>query len=159
MVKGDLIDNLIKLSDGKLFLLKQLSVLTQQQSKNIDSEEAAKLNEIIQQKQNIMKQVDVLDKDFLGKYDLLRGSVMLETMEGLQPSEKDKMKVLQDKIQAIYTLTDKIQKLDGANVEKLKKNLKSVQAELDKVRVGKKVMQSYTYQKAETVSIFVDEKQ
>ncbi len=159
MAKSDLIDNLIKLSDGKLFLLKQLSVLTQQQSKNIDSEEAARLNDIIEQKQNIMKQVDVLDKDFLAKYDLLRGSVMLETLDGLQANEKDKMKILKDKITEIHSITEKIHKLDTANVEKLKKNLKSVQAELEKTRVGKKVLQGYTHQRPETISIFVDEKQ
>lgn len=159
MARLDLTDNLIKLSDGKLFLLKQVLTLTQQQSTNIDSEEAEKLNEIIEQKQNIMTRIDSLDKEFVEKYDLLKKAGGFESLERLQPYERDKMKVLQDKIAQIYALTEKIQRLDDANLEKLKKNLKSVQGELEKVRVGKKVMQGYSNKSTEGISIFVDKKQ
>lgn len=159
MARLDLINNLIKLSDGKLFLLKQLLTLTEQQGKNIGSEEAEKLNKIIGQKQNIMDRVDALDKEFIGKYDLLKTKVPSGALEGLQAEDRDRMKVLQAKIQEIYSLTDKIHKLDLANVEKLKKNLKTVQDELERVRIGRKVIKGYADKSQEGVSIFLDERQ
>lgn len=159
MEKNDLINNLIRLSEGKLFLLKQLLTLSGQQSKNIESGEAEKLDELIGQKQNIMTRIDVLDKQFVKKYDLLKSSVVIETLEGLKPNEKDKMKVLQNKIAEIYSLTEKIQKIDIANVEKVKKNLQSVQNELKKVRAGKRAVQGYSKKDTEGVSIFLDKKQ
>ncbi|HZK01491.1 MAG TPA: flagellar export chaperone FlgN [Anaerovoracaceae bacterium] len=159
MSKDDLINNLIKLSEGKLFLLKQLLTLTGQQSKNIGSEHAEKLDDIIKQKQGIITRIDVLDKEFVEKYDLLKKGVVTETLEGLQPDEKEKMKILQSRIADIYSLTEKIQKIDVANVEKLKKNLQSVQNELKKVRIGKKVVKGYSNKNTEGVSIFLDKKQ
>ncbi len=159
MEKNDLINNLIRLSEGKLFLLKQLLTLSGQQSKNIESGEAEKLDKLIEQKQNIMTGIDVLDKEFVKKYDLLKSSVVIETLEGLKPNEKDKMKVLQNKIAEIYSLTEKIQKIDIANVEKVKKNLQSVQNELKKVRAGKRAVQGYSKKDTEGVSIFLDKKQ
>ncbi|HZJ76113.1 MAG TPA: flagellar export chaperone FlgN [Oscillospiraceae bacterium] len=159
MGKNDLIENLIRLSEGKLFLLKQLLTLSGQQSKNIGSGEAEKLSELIEQKQNIMTRIDDLDREFVKKYDLLKSSIVVETSEGLRPDERDKMGVLQDRITEIYSLTKKIQKIDIANVKKLEKNLQSVQNELKKVRAGKKAVQGYSKKDTEGISIFLDKKQ
>lgn len=158
MGKDDLIDYLIKLSEGKLFLVKQLLTLTEQQSKNINSEKAGKLEEIIEQKQSIMTRIDVLDKEFVEKYDVLKGDFVLETLEGLEVNQKNNMKVLQNKITKIHLLTERIQELDLANVEKLKKNLQSVQSELKKVKTSKKVIQGYSNKGTEGISIFVDKR-
>jgi len=154
----DLVDNLVKLSNGKMFLLKQLLILAEQQSKNIESGEAEKLDKIIKQKQGIMTKIDVLDEEFLGKYDLLKKNVVWETLEGLPPSEKSKIKELQDKIAEIYFLTEKLQKIDRANVEKLKRNLQSVQTEIRKVKEGRKITQGYSNKNIGEISIFVDER-
>ncbi|HZX21512.1 MAG TPA: flagellar export chaperone FlgN [Clostridia bacterium] len=158
MAKNDLIDNLVKLGNGKLFLLRQLLVLAEQQSKNIENEEAEELDKIIKQKQSIITKIDVLDEEFLRKYDLLRNSVAWETLEGLQPDEKDKIRILQGKIAEIYSLTEKTQKIDAANVDKLKKNLQSVQVEIKKIKKGKKIVQGYSNKNTEGISIFVDER-
>lgn len=158
MEKNHLIDNLIRLSEGKLFLLKQILTLSRQQNKNIESGEAERLDELIEQKQSIMARIDVLDKEFIKKYDLLKSSVEIETLEGLKPGEKDRMKVLQDKISEIYSLTENIQKIDTANVEKLKRNLQFVQKGLKKVRAGKKAVQGYSKKDTEAVSIFLDKR-
>ncbi len=158
MAKDELIDYLIKLSDGKLFLIKQILTLTEQQSQNIDSEKAEKLNEIIEQKQGIMTRIDVLDKEFVSKYNILKDDFLLESLEGLGTNQKKNMKVLQDKIKEIHLLTEKIKKMDTANVEKLRKNLKSVQEELKKVGTSKKIMQGYSNKSTEGVSIFLDKR-
>ena len=159
MWKNNLIDNLIRLSEGKLFLLKQLLTLSIQQSKNIESGEAAKLDKLIEQKQNIMTRIDALDKEFIDKYDLLKNSAIIKVPEALDTAEKDKMRKLKDKVTEIHSLTDKIQKIDSANVEKLKKRLQSVKDELKKVRVGKKAVQGYSNKNIEGISIFLDKKQ
>ena len=158
MAKNDLAENLIKLSDGKLFLLRQLLVLAEQQSKNIESEGAEKLDEIIERKQSIMTKIDVLDKEFLGKFDLLKNSAIWEASEGLQPDERDKIRTLKGKITEIYSLTEKIRKIDMSNVKKLKRNLQSVQIEIKKIKEGKKIAQGYSNKNTEGISIFVDER-
>ena len=108
MEKNNLIDNLIRLSEGKLFLLKQLLTLSIQQSKNIESGEAAKLDKLIEQKQNIMTRIDALDKEFIDKYDLLKNSTIIKVPEALDTAEKDKMRKLKDKVTEIHSLIDKI---------------------------------------------------
>jgi len=158
--RRELIEYLLKLSEGKLFLIKQLLTLTQQQSEGLESEESDILNEIIAQKQNIISRIDILDKEFAGKYDLLKGEFLIDDVEAMHVDDKSNMKLLQDKIKEIQTLTQKMQQIDNANVERLKKNMELVKSELKKVRFGKKISQGYSNNKGtDGISIFIDKKQ
>lgn len=160
MGREELIEYLLKLSEGKLFLINQLLTLTQQQSEGLESEESDILNEIIEQKQNIMDRIDVLDKGFVSKYDLLKGEFLIDNVESMQTDDKNSMRLLQDKIREIQMLTEKIQQIDNANIERLKKNMELVKNELKKVKFGKKITQGYGNNKVtDGISIFVDKKQ
>lgn len=160
MGREELIEYLLKLSEGKLFLINQLLTLTQQQSEGLESEEIDMLNEIIEQKQNIMGRIDVLDKEFVSKYDLLKGEFLINNVESMQTDDKNSMRLLQDKIREIQVLTEKIQQIDNANIERLKKNMELVKSELKKVKFGKKITQGYSKNKVtDVISIFVDKKQ
>lgn len=160
MGREELIEYLLKLSEGKLFLINQLLTLTQQQSEGLESEEMDILNEIIEQKQNIMGRIDVLDKEFVSKYDLLKGEFLINNVESMQTDDKNSMRLLQDKIREIQVLTEKIQQIDNANIERLKKNMELVKSELKKVKFGKKIAQGYSNNKVtDGISIFVDKKQ
>lgn len=160
MGRGELIEYLFKLSEGKLFLINQLLTLTQQQSEGLESNETERLNEIIEQKQSIMSRVDILDKEFVDKYDLLKGEFLIDSEGSVEGQDKDKLRLLQDKIREIQVLTEKIQQIDNINVERLKKNMELVKSELKKVKFGKKISQGYSNNKAiDGVSIFIDKKQ
>ncbi|QUH18998.1 flagellar export chaperone FlgN [Alkaliphilus sp. B6464] len=160
MGREELIEYLLKLSEGKLFLINQLLTLTQQQSEGLESEESHILNEIIEQKQNIMGRIDVLDKEFVSKHDLLKGEFLIDNVETMQADDKNNMRLLQDKIREIQMLTEKIQQIDNANIERLKKNMELVKNELKKVKFGKKIAQGYGNNKVtDGISIFVDKKQ
>ncbi|MBU5676696.1 flagellar protein FlgN [Alkaliphilus sp. MSJ-5] len=160
MGREELIEYLLKLSEGKLFLINQLLTLTQQQSEGLESEESDILNEIIEQKQNIMDRIDVLDKEFVSKYDLLKGEFLIDNVETMQTDDKNSMRLLQDKIREIQVLTGKIQQIDNSNIERLKKNMELVKNELKKVKFGRKIAQGYGNNKVtDGISIFVDKKQ
>ena len=157
MGRVELIEYLVKLSEGKLFLINQLLTLTQQQSEGLDSEEVDILNEIIEQKQSIMGRIDVLDKEFIGKYDLLKNEFLISNVGSMEDDDKNKMRYLQDKISEIQALTEKIQQIDNSNVERLKKNMELVRNELKKVKFGQKISKGYSNNKStEGISIFID---
>ncbi len=157
MGRVELIEYLVKLSEGKLFLINQLLTLTQQQSEGLDSEEVDILNEIIEQKQSIMGRIDVLDKEFIGKYDLLKNEFLISNVGSMEDDDKNKMRHLQDKISEIQVLTEKIQQIDNSNVERLKKNMELVRNELKKVKFGQKISKGYSNNKStEGISIFID---
>lgn len=156
MAREELIDYLIKLSDGKLFLAKQLLILTEQQGKSLDSKEEDKLNEIIAQKQSIMDRIDVLDDEFVKKYTLLKEGSLPDTLESFVGNEKNSMKLLQDKISEIFSITEKVQKLDVVNLRRLKQNMEVLQGEFKKVSAGKKAIKGYGNKSIEGISIFVD---
>lgn len=160
MSRGEIIEYLFKLSEGKLFLMKQLLTLTQQQSEGLESKATDILNQIIEQKQSIMDRIDILDKEFVEKYDLLKSELLIDQIGSLQHDDRDKMRLLQDKIKEIQSLTEKIQQIDRANVERVKQNINSIKSELKKVKFGKKISQSYGNNKVtDGISIFVDKKQ
>ncbi len=159
MGKDELIAYLIKLSDGKLFLIKQLLTLTQQQSEGLESEEVEKLNKVINQKQNIIDRIDVLDKEFVDKYDILKRVFSIDKLENLQSDDKNSIRLLQDKIKEIENLTEKIQKIDKMNIERLKQNMESVKQQLKKVKYGKRISKGYGNKSIDGISIFVDKRQ
>lgn len=159
MSRAELIEYLLRLSDGKLFLVKQLLTLTEQQSEGLESNEIDILNQIVEQKQNVMGRIDVLDKEFLGKYDLLKGEYLIDHIENMHFDDKGNMRLLQDKIREIQTLTEKIKKIDDANIERLKKNMEVVKSEIKKVKFGKKISQGYNNKGTDGISIFIDKKQ
>jgi len=158
--RQELIEYLLKLSEGKLFLVNQLLTLSKQQSEGLESEETDILNEIIEQKQNIMSRIDVLDKEFVGKYDLLKNEFLIDNVDNMHVDDKNNMRLLQNKIKEIQILTEKIQQIDNINVERLKRNMELVRSELKKVKFGKKISQGYSNNKVtDKVSIFIDKKQ
>jgi len=158
--RQELIEYLLKLSEGKLFLVNQLLTLTKQQSEGLESEETDILNEIIEKKQNIMSRIDILDKEFVGKYDLLKDEFLIDNVENMHGDDKNNMKTLQNKIREIHTMTEEIQQIDSVNVKRLKKNMELVKSELKKVKFGKKISQGYSNNKTtDRVSIFIDKKQ
>jgi len=158
--RQELIEYLFKLSEGKLFLVNQLLTLTKQQSEGLESEETDILNEIIEQKQNIISRIDVLDKEFVGKYDLLKNEFLIDNVDNMHVDDKNNMRLLQNKIKEIQILTEKIQQIDNINVERLKRNMELVRSELKKVKFGKKVSKGYSNNKVtDKVSIFIDKKQ
>jgi len=158
--RQELLEYLLKLSEGKLFLVNQLLTLSKQQSEGLESEETDILNEIIEQKQNIMSRIDVLDKEFVGKYDLLKNEFLIDNVDNMHVDDKNNMRLLQNKIKEIQILTEKIQQIDNINVERLKRNMELVKSELKKVKFGKKISQGYSNNKVtDKVSIFIDKKQ
>lgn len=158
MENEELVLYLIKLSEGKLFLIKQLLTLTETQSEILEKQQTSKLDRILKQKQDIMKRIDTLDEEFVDKYDLLKKDSYIDNIESLQLEGKENLKLLQDKIGHIKDITGKIKKIDNINAEKLKQNMESVKNELKKVKYGKKVAKGYGEKKIGGYSIFVDKK-
>lgn len=157
MSRVELIEYLFKLSEGKLFLINQLWTLTQQQSETIDSGEMDSLNDIIEQKQNIMDRVDVLDKEFAEKYDVMKAEFPIGDVGALDSESREKMRILKEKVREIHNLTEKIQQMDDSNTERFQKNMESIRNELKKVKFGQKVSKGYNVNKQkEGFSIFID---
>lgn len=104
-----------------------------------------------------MGRIDVLDKEFIGKYDLLKNEFLISNVGSMEDDDKNKMRHLQDKISEIQVLTEKIQQIDNSNVERLKKNMELVRNELKKVKFGQKISKGYSNNKStEGISIFID---
>lgn len=158
MENEELVIYLIKLSEGKLFLIQQLLTLTESQSYSLEKEESDKIEKILQQKQDLMNRIDILDEEFVNKYDILRKDSYIDNIDSLHLEGRENLKLLQNKISQIKNIIEKIQKIDKANMDKLKQNMESVKNKLKKVKYGKKVAKGYGEKKTGGYSIFVDKK-
>lgn len=158
MRSQEFIDYLLRLSDAKLVLMKDLLRITEEQQEVIDNEKVEMLDQLIQQKQSIMEKIDLLDKEFLDKYGLLKSQLGVEDLQEIDGQKLPEFKELKEKISEVVSFVEKIQQLDRENTQSLKRNMEKVKQNLKTIRTGKKAITGYNSVYKESHSIFMDKK-
>ncbi|QUH24908.1 flagellar protein FlgN [Serpentinicella alkaliphila] len=154
----EIVSYLIKLSDGKFQLLNSMYDITLKQGKALKENNVELLNKAIGEKQDIIERIDILDKEFLEKYELVKRGLGIENIEKLTEPVIG-FKSLQSKIRDIMDMLNKIRQVDDSNVKQAKINMDESKKHLQNVRIGKKAYSSYNRKPMEGASIFLDKKE
>jgi len=156
----EVIDYLVKLSDAKIQLLHTLLSLTNEQEMALKDNSIEGLNKVVNEKQDLMKRIDILDKEFLDKYETVKSySILNEPSEDVLGNQNNGFRGLQEKIKVVLELVDKIRKVDESNMKLAKINMDESKKQLKSVRVGKKAYSSYSKKPMAGASIFMDKKE
>ena len=155
----EIVSYLIKLSDGKFQLLNSMYDITVKQGKALKENNLELLNKAIGEKQDIIERIDILDKEFLEKYELVKKGLGVHNIEKFTEEPVNGFKTLQSKISNIMDIIDKIRQVDDSNVKQAKINMDESKKQLQNVRVGKKAYSSYNKKPMEGASIFLDKKE
>ncbi|MDR5659797.1 flagellar protein FlgN [Serpentinicella sp. ANB-PHB4] len=147
----EIIDYLMQLSEAKMKLMQGLEQLTKNQEKAIVDRDEEKLTQLISDKQKLMKKVDILDKEFVEKYEQVK-------TQGIKEEHSEAFKALQNRIKEIMDLIEKISTLDKNNIKETKKSLNDSKQQLKSVRSGVKAYKGYSKKAMDGASIFLDKK-
>ncbi|GAB6086323.1 flagellar protein FlgN [Alkaliphilus crotonatoxidans] len=140
------VDYLYRISEGKLQLMEQLLKLTKQQSvvlKDITDENLAELNQVIEEKQQVIEKVDLLDKEFVGKFEGLKELLGIDSFADMSKEPVVGFKNLKETIEKIVDVRNEIEAVDKANTEKAQMHMAAIKQELQTVKIGKQVNKNY----------------
>lgn len=154
-------DYLIRISEGKLQLVNQLLQLTLQQQDALEATEEegiSALDRHIHKKQEVMGKIDLLDKEFLEKFQSLKDELGINSFADLTEEPVKGIKELQKQIQEILKVTGKIKEIDETNAVKAQQNLEQIKQQIKVVKLGKKTNQGYGKKFNEIHSILIDKK-
>lgn len=158
MGENEIINYLLRLSDAKLVLMKDLLKLTKEQGNILETEKDEILDKLIQQKQTIIDKIDLLDREFVEKYSLLKKELGIESLQELKGQRMLDLQELKKKVHEIVEVVETIRPLDQENTEKIKKNIAKAKHNLKTIKTGRKAVTGYNNPFMETSSIFIDKK-
>lgn len=149
---------LLRLSEAKLVLVSNLLEITKEQREILHREEEEALEASLQKRQVVMGKIDVLDKEFLEKYNTVKKELGVESLQDFQGEFTPDLKALKEKITDIMKKIEETQLLDKSNTEKLRENMNKVQENIRTLKNNKKVVAGYKGYQGETHSLFLDKK-
>lgn len=150
------IDELITISREKYRLLEDMCKYTIEQKEYIEKEDMDGLNELLDKKDDLIKQIDKLDTSFLNIFSQIKKEESIENMDELDIEKYSNLKELKDVVTEISSTLMALSMLDEENNENIKQKLKATKMELKKVKEGQRAYKGYN--KTVTGSIMIDEK-
>lgn len=153
------VQDLIRISESKQKLLLQMLDLTQQQSEAIAAEDAELLQELTEQRQNIIQAVDILDKQFAAGFDVLKRSLGITSLQEVSPARMEGCGDLKAVVGDIMDLLGEINELDTENTAKAQELLEGISQEIQKLNKTKRVQNAYKAPKIQPSAHFFDKKQ
>lgn len=155
MTKDD-VARMIELSKEKKKLLAKILEYTNTQTTIIENDNMEELDHILMEKEKIMEEIDVLDKEFLSLYDLIKTVEGIESLEKIDKNKYTNIKALKEAVNEINTILTDISIIDRKNTAKMKSSIDKIKSDLKQVKEGKKAYKGYNYESTE--SILIDEK-
>ncbi len=150
------IDELIAISREKYRLLEDMCKYTIEQKEYIEKEDMDGLNELLDKKDDLIKQIDKLDISFLNIFSQIKKEESIENMDELDVEKYSNLKELKGVVTEISSTLMALSMLDKENNENIKQKLKATKMELKKVKEGQRAYKGYN--KTVTGSIMIDEK-
>lgn len=138
-----IIQEMIKICNTKLFHLKNIISISENQKEAITEDNTDLLNSAISEKQAEMDTIDKLDKYFIQKYEELKKTYNINSVEDMDSSTYPDIKELQTKISAIFQALQMIEEIDKYNNEKLNESFEDVKMKLRQIKQGKTINKGY----------------
>ena len=152
----NMIDNMIQLSNEKKVLLESILDFTKKQKSFIQDEDMDSLTKVLSEKDEIMKNIDLLDLDFISLYNNIKSMEDISSMEEIDVDKYSNVKLLKSNINEISLILNNIRILDNDNTRMMKTNLENIKSGLKHVKEAKNAYKGYNYEAPE--SMLIDEK-
>lgn len=150
------INSLINLSKDKKNMLEEILRQTEKQTDLIINDKLDEMEILLEEKQKIMNEIDLLDMRFLEIYNDIKSTEKIDSIHHIDINKYSNLKELKNIVKSINSILDKISKLDKENTSKMKESLESVRSNIKNVKNGKKAYKGYN--KNYGGSILIDEK-
>ncbi|MCQ4925573.1 flagellar protein FlgN [Tissierella carlieri] len=153
----DNVKKMIELSLKKKDILIQILRLTTTQAGTIENDNIDNLSKILIQKEKLMEEIDILDRDFLSLYNDIKSEEGIDNLEKINIEKYANIKSLKEIVTEINTILNDISMIDRNNTIKMKSNVDRIKSDLKQVKEVKRAYKGYNYEAVE--SILIDEKQ
>ena len=150
------IDKLISITKEKSQLLNTMHKITKGQGSEIEKEDMENLNEIMDKKDRIIKEIDRLDISFLTIFSQIKKDHSIESIDELDMQKYPNLVELKDAVKEVSSTLMAISLIDEKNNKAMKQKLEQTKLELRRVKEGKKAYKGYN--STITGSILIDEK-
>ncbi|MBZ2174863.1 flagellar protein FlgN [Schnuerera sp. xch1] len=150
------IDQLISLTKKKKQLLDNIINITKRQTGQIEKENMEGLDMSLNKKDNIIKQIDKLDREFLEVFSQVKKAHSVEDINQLDIEEYPNLKELKEVVQEVASTLLAISMIDKENSYSIKRKLEKTKLELRNIKKGKKAYKGYNTKTTE--SMLIDEK-
>ena len=155
---NSIIIQLLDLINNKKQQFDSIMEITLQQKKDIEENEAKRIEEFLDQKQTVINSVDEIDKAFSERFGLLKKQLNVNTLEEVDIAKYPMMKILKFKVEEIMSLAKKIMQIEESNKEKLTLMMIELKTEMKKLNVGKKSIKAYESPIINNDGIYIDRK-
>lgn len=150
------IDQLISLTKKKKQLLDNIINITRTQTGQIEKENMEDLDMSLNKKDNIIKQIDKLDREFLEVFSQIKKTHSVEDINQLDIEEYPNLKELKEVVQEVASTLLAISMIDKENSHSIKEKLEKTKLELKNIKKGRKAYRGYNTKTTE--SMLIDEK-
>ncbi len=150
------VKGMIELSSEKKALLIQILKLTKTQSDLIENEKIDDLSIVLVQKENLMQEIDILDKKFLSLYNSIKSDEGIDSLEKINIEKYANLKSLKEVVAEINSVLNDISIIDRNNTIKMKSQVDKIKSDLKQVKQAKRAYKGYNYEPVE--SMLIDEK-
>jgi len=138
--------------------LNQMLIITNEQTEAIESEQDKKLGQLIDQKQILINSIDVLDKVFLEKMEIIKKYYNVSSLEDIKENT-DELKLMQNGVLEINEIIKKIFSKEKENSVKLNKEFDDIKDKLKEISGSKKAASAYGRHDAQNSGgVFFDNK-
>lgn len=155
---NDILDYLIRIGEAKAKLMDDILDITQKQSLNIGEEHIDVLSDLIQQKQKCIDKINVLNKEFIEKYDDIKQNLNVASLAEINSNEYPSVIKLKTTIQSIDKVVQQIQQLEKINNKKMLDALGAVKEQITNIKNSRKVNAVYNQGMPIYGGVFIDKK-
>ena len=152
----ELIDELISISKEKSQLLVEMQKITKGQREEIKEEDMENLNEILDKKDYIIKEINKLDISFLTIFSQIKKNEDIQNIDEMDIEKYPSLEELKKAVKEVSSTLIAISLMDKENNNSMKAKLEETKMEIRKIKDGKKAYKGYNATIAE--SILIDEK-
>lgn len=152
----ELIDELISISKEKSQLLVEMQKITKGQREEIKEEDMENLNEILDKKDYIIKEINKLDISFLTIFSQIKKNEDIQNIDEMDIEKYPNLEELKKAVKEVSSTLIAISLMDKENNDSMKAKLEETKMEIRKIKDGKKAYKGYNATIAE--SILIDEK-
>ena len=129
---------MINISNEKLVLLNKLLELTNMQKIAISKSDMQKIDDILNEKDELIKSIDALDVKFLTCFSELKAKNNIKKLDELDSLATPSLKELKEVVNEITSTLMAISLLDDENTRLLKEDLEEIKASLKTVKNGQR---------------------
>ena len=151
------VDNLISLVENKYDQLKDIYLLTQQQTEIIEESDMEALTELIDKKQQKIDLIVTFDSQFEAITDDIKTIYDVKSLDEIE-AESANIAILKDVISKVNGVLHQIIQIENINKEKMKNAKNRLEIKMSNANTGKTAIRQYSGISAYSDAVFFDKK-